>query len=320
MIFYKNPKKHRQSEEKNLVFSIFDNGVVSSRDDSVAGSTECKDFYNFRVEDGALKTGLGFKDFSVPSNKNDLDNQHPYNFASKIDEITGIWVSREFDEEIGYYYHLVFTDSKNKLWLVPIVDEYNGLIWPKSLLLQSFPLSECPYRINNKDASAFFTNEGMVYFEADTEALYPDVPPLISCVVHYDNFFGITNTNRNTLIYTKNLNLKDWSSGDNSTIEFLDNRGSFCKLVAFNDYVYLFREYGITKISLYTSRDDFAFTHLYTSTSKIFENSVCVCGENVFFLTREGLYTFNGNSVDKVAEKFDKYFQKFVLSFISFYL
>ena len=184
MIFYKNLKKHRNTEEKNLVFSIFSNGVVSLKDDSVVDPTECKDFYNLRVEDGALKTGLGFKDFSVPADKNDLDNQHPYNFASKIDEITGIWMAREFNDEIGYYYQLLFTDSVNKLWLVPLIDEYDGIIWPKSIKLKSFPLFQCPYRINNKDANAFFTNEGMVYFESDGEGIYPDVPPLISCVVH----------------------------------------------------------------------------------------------------------------------------------------
>jgi len=89
----------------------------------------------------------------------------------------------------------------------------------------------------------------------------------------------------------------------------LDNRGAFLKLVAFNDYVYLFREHGITKLSIYTSKNDFSVAHLYTSTSKIFEKSICVCGEEVFFMTRDGLYAFNGSSVKKICEQYEHIFQ-----------
>lgn len=63
MIFYKNHKKHKKTEEKNLVFSIFANGLVSNQDDLVAKPNECKNFYNLTFCDGALKTGLGFKIF-----------------------------------------------------------------------------------------------------------------------------------------------------------------------------------------------------------------------------------------------------------------
>ena len=310
MIFYKNIKKHKKTSQKDIVFSIFANGVVSNQDDLVSKPNECKEYYNLTVNDGALKTGLGFRDLQVPASADDLENCHGYNFAEKIDEIDGIWLDRWYNSDIeAYVYNLLMIDSTNYLWGVPMIDEYEGIVWSKSNKLSSYPTFQCQYRIDNTDCTLFFTEEGMLYTAAYGEGFYPDVPALISGVVHYDNFFGITNTNRNTLIYTTNLNLKEWSDEESSAIEFLDNRGSFTKLVAFNDYVYLFREYGITKISIYTSKDDFSFTHLYTSSSKIYENSVCVCGDKVFFMTRDGLYTFNGNTVSKVAEQYDDYFK-----------
>ncbi len=316
MIFYKHPKKQRAVEEKNIVFSIFDNGVVSGVDDAVTKPVECKTFYNLSYQDGALKSGLGFRDLQVPDAYENPTGYHGFNFAEKIDEIDGMWMVRLFNNTYGqYYYQLFMIDSAFKLWGVPMVDEYEGHVWTRSEHLKSYPTYHCSYRIENEDSSMFFSEEGMLCFANRENKFYSNVPALISCVVHYDNFFGITNTNRNTLIYTKNLNLKTWDESESSAIEFLDNRGSFTKLVTFNDYVYLFREYGITKISIYSSQSDFSFTHLYTSSSKIFEESVCVCGDKVLFMTRDGLYSFNGNSVERVAQNCDVYFKNLDNSF-----
>lgn len=311
MIFYKNIKKHKSSEEKNLVFSIFGEGVEKNVDDSISKPAQCKNFYNLSFSDGSLKTGLGFQDLTVPETVDDLKNCHKFDFASSVDQINDIWVERWFLDDVeDYEYRIMLIDSKNVVWYVPLIDPYEAYVWVKTKSLKSFPTYTCQYRIENTDCTLFFSEEGMVLLANQEESEFNKVPPIISCVVHYDNFFGITNTNRNTLIYTKNLNLKEWSDSDSSTIEFLDNRGSFTKLVAFNDYVYLFREYGITKISIYSSKSDFSFTHLYTSPSKIFENSICVCGDTVFFATRDGLYSFNGNSVNKIASDLDNFLQK----------
>lgn len=310
MIFYKNLKKHKPLQEKNLIFSIFQDGIVTKKDDSIAKPAGCKNFYNLSYNDGSLKTGLGFRDLQVPANTTDLENCHTFKLDS-LDEIDGIWTQRTFNSNKNEYsYVLLLIDSTFQIFAAQLIDNLKGYVVKKSRLLDSFPTFQCNYRIDNEDCDVFFSNEKMVLFTSKSEGSYDNVPAMISCVVHYDKFFGVTNKNRNTLIYTSNLNLKEWQEEENSTIEFLDNRGMFTKLVAFNDYVYLFREYGITKISLYNSKDDFSFTHLYTSSSKIFENSVCVCGDLVFFLTRDGLYTFNGNSVNKVERDFEKIFEK----------
>ncbi len=310
MIFYKNLKKHKSTTEKNLIFSIFDNGVVSDVDDSVANSNQCKTFYNLSYKDGALKTGLGFRDLQVPASTSDLETCHTFYFSMYIDQICGIWAERWFNSSSqSYDYYLVLIDSNYKLWYVTMIDMFGGFVWQRSTRLSSYPTFFCNYRYDNEDATVYFSNEGMLYFTGSSEGFYSDVPAVISCVVHYDNFFGITNTDRNVFIYTSNLNLRSWTESESSTIEFLDNRGSFNLLVGFNDYVYLFREYGITRISLYSTRNDFSFTHLYTSTSKIYENSICVCGGKIFFMTRDGLFSFSGSSVSKVAENLDKYFK-----------
>lgn len=307
LIFYKNKKKHKKTEEKNLVFSIFGNGVVEDVDDLLAKPNECKSCYNLTFKNGALKTGLGFDHFKAPdSQTTPVENWHTFKFADYVSKIDGIWLNRWFntDHNMFVYQLFFYEEASKKLYTIPLIDEFEGDIWERTGLIETYPTYECDYRIDNEDASVFFTDSGMVYLTAETHYKY-DVPAMISCAVHYDNFFGITNTNRNTLIYTTNLNLKEWTD-TSSTIEFLDNRGAFIKLISFNDYVYLFREHGITKLSIYTSKENFSCTHLYTSTSKIYDKSICVCGDKIIFATRDGLYSFNGNSVDRI-DKNDKY-------------
>ncbi len=310
MIFYKNIKKSRKSTQKNLTFSIFADGVDLNKDDSIALPNSCKMSYNLTMKDGALKTGLGFQNLRVPASLDDLENCHEFDLSS-IDEICGLWLDRWFSSGLNdFVYQIVFLDASNIVWGALLLDSYEGCIFQKSTNLKSAPVYACEYRMDDEDCQIFFSNEGMLRLGYTTVGYYVNVPAMISCVVHYDNFFGITNSNRNRLVYTTDLNLSAWNNENSSTIEFLDNRGAFTKLISFNDYVYLFREKGITKISLYSSHADFSFTHLYSSTSKIYEDSVCVCGDKVFFVTRDGLFTFNGASVQKVNQDYDNLFLK----------
>ncbi len=310
-MFYKNLKKHKQTSEKNLIFSIFDDGVLSDKDDSITKPNQCKDFYNLSFCDGALKTGLGFSEIQVPSSADDLENTHVYSMPSKITKIEDIYFEKTFSSTMNDYVNeILVLNSDFKLYSLPMIDPY-GYMETRCNVLTAKPIYVAQYRADTQDISVIFTKKEAAMCGALINGVLQNVPILKSCVVHYGNFFGIKDSEKNELIYTKNTDLRTWKEGETvSKIAFLDNRGAFIKLVAFNDYVYLFREKGITRISIYTSKDDFSFTHLYTSSARIFEKTICVCGDKVFFMTRDGLYSFNGTSVTKICENYDKYFKK----------
>lgn len=312
MIIYKNMKKHKKTLKKDLVFSIFDDEVKTNKDDSVAKPNECKSSFNIISSNGALENGLGFEDLKVPSTIQDVKTEHTFDFASKIDDIKTISYDRWYNAQTGKYDYMMFmTDSHGTVWLVFLIDEFDGFVFELSGDVSAQSLNTTVYRIGNKDCTVMFTEQGMQYFASGVKGVYSNVPPFVSSLIYYGRFFGIKNNEKSELVYTSNTDLTNWSDESTSVIEFLDNKGAFKKIVLFDDYVYLFREFGITKISIYTSKNDFAFTHLYFSPSYIFEKSICVCGEKIFFATRGGIYTFDGRNVDKIQNDYSQMFENF---------
>ena len=310
MIFYKKNLNRHHQKQKEYTFSVFEDGLAVEKDDSVAQPTQCHNAYNISFEDGSLSTGLGVRFLQVPADVSHLNNLHTFDM-NDIGAVLNVLVDKWYNSETAQYYYQIFiVDFNKKIRALPAIDPYNGRTWIQSERLTEAPSHCCVYREEDVDSTLFFANSGVVALSYGQEHVYANVPEMLSCVVHYGTFFGITKADRNKLIYTNKLKLSTWTENEGlSVIEFLDNRGAFTKLVTFNDYVYLFRENGITKISKYSLNGDFAFTHLYYSPSKIYENSICVCGDKIFFVTRDGIYTFDGNKVAKVLRNYDKYFK-----------
>ena len=312
MIFYKNLKK-KKSQTAEVCLSHFDVGLASKNGDSVAKLNHGEMAYNISFEKGFLGTGLGVRALQVPATKNNLDECHTFDM-SEVGEVKDLLVDKWYNQTTQEYYYQVFiVDQSNKIRVLPAIDSLGGVAWVQSTrLIDSPPSYCCAYKKQDADVTIYFSSSGALCLGLGQEQLCTNVPEMKSCVVHYGNFFGITKANNNKLIYTIKTRLDTWLANEGlSVVEFLDNRGLFTKLVTFNDYVYLFRENGITKISKYSVDGEFSFTHLYYSPSKIYENSICVCGSKIFFVTRDGLYTFDGNNVSKIMDDYDVYFTNF---------
>ena len=308
MIFYKNLKPHKDVKNKTLVFSLFDEGV-KTKDDSVSKPNLCKKVFNFDFQSGALLPGLGIRELQIPTNISTMAGMHPIVISSFTP--TNLIQDRWYNADNGTYHQkIMIVGDDHCVYAVPIPDIFDGVPGLLANRLTSQPSCVCNYRIGDEDGTLYFAKNGALFLSYNQNLLFTDVPEMVSCVVHYNRFFGILKNERNKLIYTTKTNLQQWTTGEQTqVVEFLDDKGLFTKLVKFNDYVYLFMEYGITKISVYSASNDFSYTHLYLSSTRIFENSIQVCGDKIVFATNEGLYAFNGNSVTKILSDYDVYFK-----------
>lgn len=297
-MFYKNKLTTKETKEQTLVFDMFSSPVQTEQDDSVLKFNLTDECYNFRTESGALLNGYGFEDFSCPLNKSDLLTEEKVNIRGN--EISQLWdfVWYDKDNNENKYYSMYFNDESKVCY-----DNMFGSR-PTTLIINT-NFTETPigikYKLDGID-SMIFSGEGdnLKVVQGQNQFTSETAPKMISICSHYSKLFAITAEARGRLVYSDNLNVLQWSDELTKNLDFSDERGNLTKIVSFNDYLYIFREYGITKISQYSSGDEFSISHLYQSDSYIYPNSIAQAGDKLFFLEKSGLKYFNGSSVKNI--------------------
>jgi hypothetical protein len=74
------------------------------------------------------------------------------------------------------------------------------------------------------------------------------------------------------------------------------------------DYIYVFRNNGIARVSAYGEQTQFTVSQLYVGTSRIYPESVVICGDRIIFLAEDGLYVFDGLNTYKILENIKSMF------------
>ncbi len=167
---------------------------------------------------------------------------------------------------------------------------------------------EC-YRLADSDV-LILSGENSVLTVVDGNKAYAvsGAPAASSMCVHYERLFV---TADNALWFSDDLDPTNWnvSLDQAGYIQFADNKGAPLKAVSYQDYLYLFREYGITRIAAYAEQESFTVTEVCSLASRIIASTVAVCGENILFLTEEGLYTFDGVTASRLLPHLDGVWQ-----------
>ena len=122
--------------------------------------------------------------------------------------------------------------------------------------------------------------------------------------------FVTTGGDKSQLWFSDDLDPRNWNVNEfeGGYIELTDERGQLNKLIESNNYLYIIREYGISRMSAWGEQTDFTVRNLYLSTGKIYSNSAVLCGSNIIMLCRDGLYNFDGVEMTKICSNLDGYF------------
>lgn len=296
-MFYRNTLKTKSTKEKEFEFNLLEKSPSGKSDDKQKiGAT--KIVYNFATESGALKTGYGFEDLKSPQSTTDLDDESVISLRGN--EVKAIWRLKWYNK----------SDDTNNYYIFYYNDEgyicYDNLFMLRlATLIVPNTYSETPfatyYRSDQQDA-LLLSGEGnnLMVITGDGVETCDNAPLIKSCCSHYGMLFAVTASASSTLVCNTDTEITNWSDEKTSNLDFSDERGDLNKIISFDDYLYIFRDYGITKLSIYSSDDEFSINHMYMSDSYIYPNSIAQGGDNVYFLERSGLKRFNGNTVQDV--------------------
>ncbi|MGN1077386.1 MAG: hypothetical protein ACI4ST_02625 [Candidatus Gallimonas sp.] len=104
--------------------------------------------------------------------------------------------------------------------------------------------------------------------------------------------------NKQRVYYSAPLDWTDWNADEEGNyFELPAEGGDIVDAVTFRDKLYLFRERGgITRFTMSGEEFNAKATYFSCACGKIIGGSAAVCGDQIFFLTRNGLYSFDGTS------------------------
>ena len=310
IISHKKVKKPSMQYAK-VDFSNFLSGVNTQIDDSVLPLKYAMECVNFSNEKGVLKTGLGLKALMLPISKDDPNG--------------GVEMVEDFDAEPLKVMHFRFWEpytltQENKLMIYMsdgriiwrnIYENLNLYIANPSLQFTSEP-TLLNYRLNDVDIGIFMskTDTLKVWGPAYNVIEIPQAPLMTSMCLHFERLFATVEGQNTSIWFSDSMDPTNWnvSSSEAGYFHLYDSLGGANKIISFNNYLFIFRDFGITKVTAYADQSDFTVSNIYTSSNVIFADTACICGDNVFFLASDGLYGFDGAGVSKLNLDFEGIF------------
>lgn len=307
-MIYENTLLLKNQSKYKLSISTFKNGINTETEENALPYKYAKNCYNYIFNRGALETGLGFNVLKFPETKDGDQDARTMEFLSEPSQIKKIWLFPFYDNTAKVKVHMIVVSADNQVQYARIIG-YNNIFtnvdWADILTFTS-DANALYYNIDGEDVMLLTSaTDGMFVFypKYNTNTLDTIAPKITSMCRHYERVFAIEEGKRNKLVFSANLDPTNWdiSIDDAGYIELIDDRGGLERVVSFNDYVYIFKEYGISRLSAYGDQSEFSLSSLFVSSGKIYGNSVCVCGDRIMFLSRDGIYSFNGYTTTKLS-------------------
>lgn len=312
-MIYKQELLLKNKSTLKLSLSTFKHGINTETDENSLPYKFAKVTYNYDFKRGALQTGKGFKVLTLPSSSSST-NRTP-TVVGDYTELNKLWLFPYYDSQTALRDHMLLLSYDGFVKYVKIIGVnpiFANIDLSEELNFTSVP-SAVYYNIDGCDVMLVSSpTDGMFTFKPTyTSELVADAPKIVSICRHYERVFAIEDGKRNKLVFSANLDPTNWnvSTEEAGYIEIVDERGCLQKVVSFNDYVYIFKEYGISRLSAYGDQSEFSLSSMFVTSGKIYGNSVCPCGDRIMFLARDGIYSFDGYSATKLSLNIESMFE-----------
>lgn len=302
-MFYTNLLNLKDITYKTVNYSSFLNGVNTVYDESILPNGYTRLSYNFDYTDGALKDGLGISAPQVMYSADIPSFIKTLSVPSGL-SIDGIWLFQYTNENTDAICPLLIMYCRNGKFYYNYLQN-SSTQWHEIEGLYSYykPLV-IGYNLNGIDTLLIFSeNDGFYTWSLNTGATkVNDVPCMSSMCVHYERLFVTSNENNRRVWFSDDLNPTNFNIGlsEGGFIDMIDDFGRSNKVISFDGYVYVFRDYNIARITAYAEQENFNVTQLYVGSGRIFKNTVTLCGNRIMYLASDGLYSFNGSSSTKI--------------------
>ena len=311
-MFYRKRIPAKTTRNYKISLSSFATRPNADVDENLMSTNRAKIYYNYDVKNGALKTGIGFEDLTLPNSQNIEDGERQILLPENIN-FNGVWHFKYYSQTNNQKDHfLIYYGTDNNLYWCKLVS-----LFPQSFLMSEdvqYPTrpNALQYRLNGEDVMMFTenTSDMMVWKPEYSAYIVGNAPKVVSMCLHYERLFAIVEGERIQLRFSDDLDPTNWENSptEGGYIELVDERGPMSKVVSFEDYLYVFRDFGISRVSAFGDQSEFSVSGVHTSSGKIYGGSVAVCGNKIVYLSKNGLHYFDGVSSEKLDLNIDSLF------------
>ena len=270
-------------------------GLVNSVDESIAGLEYAVNCKNFAFEKGVINGKIGIDTAGGHFNTDIYYDTHTYpTFAA--------------DKEIKKAFHFRRKDSTGALDDRIVCVLSDGTVWNTKIFaldtwhrFENFTINgdsdAVNYNYKSEDVLLVAAEQiGMFIVRADRVSYLDKAPKFTSIAVHNERVFGTLNENKNQVWFSDDFDPNNWtiSSTEAGYIDFSDDLGNAIKVVSFLNYLFVFRDYGIMRLTAYGDQNDFLMKKVFTDTGRIYKNSIVSCGDKIMFCAEDGGYAVGG--------------------------
>lgn len=257
--------------------------------------------YNY-VPTTKLTNSLGVDVAKFPHSYNNLTEYELNTDGLNLESIDGVTHFKQFYSKSSTTQHRILVyGSDKKVYINQMFNGIKDLFWMFDLSFDSAPIT-LAYKKDDLDTIILASNEQMKIWQAGySPYTVENVPIITSMCTNEGVLFCTIKEPAFKIWYATDLTAENVGniSSNSGFITLEDDLGYARKIVTFDQNVYVFRDYGISKINYY--KNNISVSQVYQSTTKILTNTVSLCGNNIMFMTGEGLYTFNGVKVNQTS-------------------
>ena len=275
--------------------------------DNFKSFKDCDKFYNF-LPCKTLKNSVGVVEATFPTSSTNLKEASLNLADAGITEVGGLSYFKQYfpDENLSIHRLVVYSADK-KVYINQMFDEDFDLYWLYEMQFDSAPIS-LAFKQNDSDSIILAGSDKMMVWKTDFSPYIIENAPIITSMCVNDNaLFCTIKEPAFKIWYNTALNAEKVGSEDSKSgyISLVDELGYARKVIAFDENVYAFRDYGISKISI--NKSEISVNQVYQFNTKIYANTISACGNKIIFMTKEGMYSFNGVKVMKLDIDFSSY-------------